>query len=306
LGFDLSWKKGQCSTSVEWIGALFKPWFTPSGKFGVSVSIPAEKMERIRAAIEKFLGGSPEIVKIELRCFAGLVAWVANLCPQLNPFLRMVWAALTANADSSTVYVKQVKMPLSWLLAFTKSVQGPLQRNFRPRATTMTIITFDGSPFGGGATIQIALPIRADRSRSPVSFYWRSRWTHAGEKLLAAQIGEAASQAKWEAFALLLAVIAWLPILSVMESQLVFCGDALGILADALKLRAKEPVLNRIMAELALAIAPFGFETSTVHVWSCHNDVCDQLSRAEADSSVPASLVNAGLTPDRRPAFAVL
>ena len=53
---------------------------------------------------------------------------------------------------------------------------------------------------------------------------------------------------------------AWLPILEVAESQLAICGDALGVLVDALNFRAREPILNRVMAELALIIAPFGIE----------------------------------------------
>ena len=125
-------------------------------------------------------------------------------------------------------------------------------------------------------------------------------------KSLKAQTGDAGSQAKWEAFSLLLAVATWLPILSSAESQLAFCGDALGVLADALRFRAKEPVLNKITAELALCIAPFGFATSTVHIWSAHNATCDGSSRTAHGSSVPSALSSAIRSRDKRPQWSVL
>ena len=142
-------------------------------------------------------------------------------------------------------------------------------------------MTFDGSPTGGGATVQLAVRLRSDRVRAPIAFYWSTQWSRDDEKLLGASIGAASSQAKWEAYSLLLAVKTWLPILRACASQLALCGDALGVLADAMKFRAREPVLNKLMAELALTIAPFGFEMSTIHVWSKQNDVCDSLSRLE-------------------------
>ena len=57
-------------------------------------------------------------------------------------------------------------------------------------------------------------------------------------------------------------VMVWRPILQSTESQVAFCGDALGVLIDARKFRACESVLNKMMAELARAVAPFGFELS--------------------------------------------
>ena len=68
-----------------------------------------------------------------------------------------------------------------------------------------------------------------------------------------------------------LVVHVWAPILQAQESQLAFCGDALGVLVDAMRFKAKEPFLNRMMAELARVLAPLGFELSTIHVWSAQN-----------------------------------
>ena len=141
-------------------------------------------------------------------------------------------------------------------LAVTTELNGPLIRHFRPRAETVTILTFDGSPSGGGATVQLAVQLRADRVKAPISFCWATRWPHDDENLAGASVEAARSQAKkWEAYSLLLAVKTWLPISQVCESQLALCGDALGVLADAMQFRACEPVLIKMMAEWALTIA---------------------------------------------------
>ena len=105
---------------------------------------------------------------------------------------------------------------------------------------------------------------------------------------------------------MLLAIMTWRPILKATESQLAFCGDALGVLIDAMKFRAREPMLNKLIAELALVVAPFGFELSTIHAWPRHNETCDWLSRAEIDEAVPVQLRAASRSRDKRPSWAVL
>ena len=159
-------------------------------------------------------------------------------------------------------------MPLRWLHSFTDECKEPLQRRFMPRSQLTTLITFDGSPTGGGATIQLALPSLERRTMHPISFHWSVKWSPEDETLLEAHIGDCASQARWEAYALLKAVRVWRPILRVSDSQLAFCGDALGVLHDAVSFKARDPMLNRIMAELALQIAPLGLSVSAIHTWS--------------------------------------
>ena len=95
-------------------------------------------------------------------------------------------------------------------------------------------------------------------------------------------------------------------ILKATESQLAFCGDVMAVLMDAMKFRARESMLNKIAAELALTVAPFGFELSTVHAWSMHNSFCDWLSRAAVNEAGPKPLRMAVRSKDKRPACAVL
>ena len=53
LGFELSWHKGQRGSTVDWIGAQFGPWRTPSGRCGMRVTIPAEKILKIRQLVDQ-------------------------------------------------------------------------------------------------------------------------------------------------------------------------------------------------------------------------------------------------------------
>ena len=127
--------------------------------------------------------------------------------------------------------------------------------------------------------IQLAVAASSRREVQPVSFHWSTVWSADDESLIGAKIGDCASQARWEAYALLRAVRVWKPILQVANSQLAFCGDALGVLHDAISFKARDPMLNKIMAELALQVAPLGFVITAIHTWSKSNATCDALSR---------------------------
>ena len=58
-----------------------------------------------------------------------------------------------------------------------------------------------------------------------------------------------------------------------LSRALTFIGDALGVLGDALRFQAREPILNGIMGERALQIASFGADLRAAHVWSERNSL---------------------------------
>ncbi len=279
LGFDLSWAKGQYGSQVEWIGAMLRSWTSPTGAPGVTVTLPRDKIAKIAELLDSIDAEGATVKKATLRPFAGLATWVASILPQLNPFCRMIWAALAALPAENWVYRRQLVVPLRWFRAFTTMSMEPVERHCRYPPEYYTCITFDGSPWGGGATIQFGLASMAARSSTPIAAYWQRRWTAVDERTLEATRGDPASQARWEAFSMLLAVHAWMPLLHVSEGKLVICGDALGVLQDAVKFRGRDPIINTVMAELALLLAPLGVELEGVHIWSERNAICDQLSR---------------------------
>ena len=118
----------------------------------VQVELPLEKLQRMLAIIHEYFNGGLVVCKQSLWTFTGLMAWVTNVCPQVGPFTKMLWAALALQPDQSWIYLKQIVTPLRWLRAFTASRGGPLQRHFRSRSSLTTLSTFDGFPVGGGAT----------------------------------------------------------------------------------------------------------------------------------------------------------
>ena len=64
-----------------------------------------------------------------------------------------------------------------------------------------------------------------------------------------------------------------------MQGRIAILGDALGILYDVVKFRARDTVLNNIAGEIALILAPTGNDLRAAHLWTQRNVVCDGLSR---------------------------
>ena len=67
-------------------------------------------------------------------------------------------------------------------------------------------------------------------------------------------------------------------------------GDALGVLHDATKFRANDPILNSLTAELALILEPMGHDLRAVRLWTQRNSTCDGLSRLSEKKAIPDSL----------------
>ena len=142
--------------------------------------------------------------------------------PQLRPFINTRLAALSSEgAGKRHIFTRHVRGGLLWLKAFLKDETSAIQRtiHFKPPRTT-TVIAWDASTTGGGAVLWVLqaqdqpktgqLPTLLHRKPN---MYLALGWNKEHEKLAAAQIGQAASQARLEAFALVLAILAWLPIL---------------------------------------------------------------------------------------------
>ena len=109
--------------------------------------------------------------------------------------------------------------------------------------------------------------------------YWADSWNAEDRRRLQIQAGDPAGQARVEAYTLLISIATWRQILLESQGSLAIIGDALGFLHDAVKLRAEDPVLNAIMGDLALLIAPTGMDIRFAHVWTQRNGTCDALSR---------------------------
>ena len=74
------------------------------------------------------------------------------------------------------------------------------------------------------------------------------------------------------------------------NGSLAVIGDALGVLHDAQKFRAADPILNNVMAEIALLLAPMGRDVQAIHLWTQRNTTCDMLSRLTEQPTIPECL----------------
>ena len=154
LGFRLAWKKGHVGTSVPWIGAQVE---VDSARGAVVVTIPAERRGDMLLEVRSLLSQPTFIWRKALREFTGRAEWVAGLLPQLKPFVRMLWAALASTSiGPDKVWVKQVRLPLTWLEAFFAMTHGPLTRvTYADPPGTVPVIMFDASTIGGGALLWV-------------------------------------------------------------------------------------------------------------------------------------------------------
>ena len=107
-----------------------------------------------------------------------------------------------------------------------------------------TIITFDGSLSGGGATLQVGVASKVEAGSKPIVAYWADQWTADDLELVSVVLGDSAGQARLEALTLLIRVATWRPLLAASQGTLTFIGDAPGVLHDALRFDAREPILN--------------------------------------------------------------
>ena len=288
IGLKLAWKKGQRGNTGEWVGAYFRPW-SRNKVDGVVVGITKERAIQLGKACKRLLNRGDTAPVPELRQLAGLASWMSGLMPQLNAFTRMLWAAVYSGSEF-VIARRQVELPLRWLAALADENFGPLERRCRRRATHHVLITFDGSLTGGGATLQAGIEEFSHAHTRPFVSYWAANWTEQDLERLQVKKGDPAGQARLEAFTLLISVFLWQRILREAQGTFAVMGDALGVLHDARKFRAKDRVLNEVMAEMALLVAPMGQDLRAVHLWTQCNSTCDVLSRLTADQSIPEQL----------------
>ena len=105
---------------------------------------------------------------------------------------------------------------------------------------------------------------------------------------------------------LLLAVRTGAPVIFGSRGTLRVVGDALGVLQGAVKIKAKDGIINAIFMELALLFAPVGAELSAVHIWSEDNVLADVHSPLDEGAVLPPHLTKVPRGLPRRDRFRVL
>ena len=326
LGASLAWQKVARGHQVEWIGVQLQLQGDAFRSLRVCLTKEkTSKLFEIFSEIMSFQqkGMIPTAILAQA---AGIMGWVSNLIPCCRPWTGALWAAVVAakshegGVKPSTrnrkglTFWKQVEFAVKGLKAMlcaasltslsdasAAEVSGSGQaRDFRE--TVFDVSNFhgcqlaklyrfeqdlplaelftDACPFGLGAVLCIGT--------KPVAF-----WKHA---LVAADahwmgphcgIGDPSYQTEWEAWAVLLAVRVFGPLLNNGSTRIFLRSDNVATLQAATKFKARSPLLNRIAAELVIELEVQG--QSTVqgrHIRGVLNSFADSLSRG----SVPAAL----------------
>ena len=235
----------------------------------------------------------------KVRRLAGLATWIAGILPQINAYTSRLWAA--TSGSSSYRALPQIKIPVRWLRALCGT--GLEQRQHHCRATPgyFSLITFDASLTGGGASLQEGLQSLEQAATKPIVAYWHARWTRNDLRVTRVKPGDPSGQAALEAYTLLVSVSTWMSVLKQAQGALHVRGDALGILHNMMRFRAKDPVLNAIAGELAYLVAPLGLDIHAAHIWSERNFVCVKLSRLRADEAADLPELSGAARVKRRP-----
>ena len=116
-------------------------------------------------------------------------------------------------------------------------------------------------------------------------------WTTEDAALLKAEIGDAAWQAEWELFAVLIAIDTWLSILR-LEHLCLVQSDATAALHSAHRSAGRTPIMNALSVEIALRMESAMVHMDLEHYRGSINFECDALSRLAQGAEIPSRLLD--------------
>lgn len=156
LGFPLAFHKAVWAPALTWVGVKLQLTVDQ-----VRVVVPESKVQELLTLIGDSLSSNVTSKK-SLRTLIGKAMAVASVLYTWRPFLHELYAALhckESHAPSGCVWTKQIRHSLEWIRCFLSEEKGQIERVFTvqhflqhgPQVT----ITWDASPFGMGATLQL-------------------------------------------------------------------------------------------------------------------------------------------------------
>ena len=115
---------------------------------------------------------------------------------------RMLQAA-SYNGIALSINRQQVLLPLRWFSALAQTDFREMERHCCQRSNHHMLITFDGSPSGGGATLQAGIRDFSSAHEQRYIAYWGGEWTKDDLRRVQVDAGDPAGQARLEAYTLL-------------------------------------------------------------------------------------------------------
>ena len=203
---------------------------------------------------------------------------IASVIYVWRPFVQELYSALHAektNAPKGCIWTKQVHHSFSWILAFLAGERGSIIRDYSlshfRREGPDVVITWDASPWGMGATLQVAGQF-VEFFSIPID--------PMDEVTLSTSKGSSDGQQVWEALAGLVALRVWAKFWQGQRARLHVRGDNVGALTLFSTLKSSSPPLTKIAREFALDLGRARFRPDLVqHIPGIVNKVNDMLSR---------------------------
>ena len=289
LGFPLAFHKAVLSTSVQWIGIQIT--VAPEC---VKAVVPESKVAELRELLLQGLENNVIPVKT-LRTIIGKAMAIASVIFVWRPFVQEMYSAIhcsSSHAPRNCVWTRQVSIPFRWILAFLSGEHAGIVRvyslsHFRKEGPEV-IITWDASPWGMGATLQVAGQF--------VQFF-AIPINETDEEVLKTKSGGCEGQQVWEALAGLVALRLWARFWTGQRARLHVRGDKMGALTLFSTLKASSPALSLISREFALDLGTAEYRPDLIqHIPGIVNKITDVLSRRyqqETTFSLPKLLLKA-------------
>ena len=272
LGFPLAFHKAVMSPTLTWVGVKLQ--LTPTD---VRVEVPESKVQELLAMINDCLAANVTSKKV-LRTLIGKAMSIASVLYTWRPFLHELYAALhckESKAPAGCVWTKQLQHSLHWLQCFLSEENGHIVRVFSVqhflRAGPQVVITWDASPYGMGATLQVDGEFRE---------FYAIAISDIDCQLLQIEVGSSSSQQTVEALAGLISLRLWSRHWQGQRAVLQIRSDNIGALSFFAFLKGSSQSLRMIAAEFALDLGKAEYRPDLItHIPGITNVICDVLSR---------------------------
>jgi hypothetical protein len=282
MGFELAFDKSQEGDAIDWIGFTLK-----LKKDRVEVTIPEDKLQELEDLFDGVLKANV-IGEKELRSLAGKTSSIASVIYNWRPFVSELWAALGAQGTErggapppGCIWTKQIARAVQWMRTFIcrgrnaqRSAAGItrvwLLESYLGRGPKISI-TFDASPFGLGAVLQID---------GRIVRYFANRLMPCDEARYGRVTGSCEGQQTWEALCILVALRCWSKFWQSSRIRLLVRGDNVAALQMLLSLKAKGTGPASIARELAIDLGDGTFRPDIIaHLPGVANVLADECSR---------------------------
>eukprot|EP00435_Cladocopium_sp_Y103_P049753 s2113_g15.t1 len=272
MGFPIATHKAKLDTDLVWIGAGLQ--VSPTQ---VKAEVPEAKVRELDGLLADSLS-SNVVSKRSLRTLIGKAMAIASIIYVWRPFISELYTALHAEpskAPQGCVWTKQIEPAVKWLRTFLAGELAGIQRIYLLDVYTANcpevIITWDASPYGMGATLQLA---------GKFIEFFAIQISEEDEVHLSTRAGSHEGQQTWEALCGLICLRLWRKWWQTAKLTLRLRNDNVGALTLYAQTKGRSPAHTLLAREFALDLGQAQYRPAVAeHIPGSVNVICDVLSR---------------------------